>query len=120
MSNHRLVYSTESGRVCPDCGRAPERCGCKKPSPQTPPPFPADGIVRIRRETQGRNGKTVSAIYGLGPDTGALEVLARLLKQRCGTGGAIKDGTIVIQGDHRDRIRETLEARGYKVKMSGG
>ena len=121
MSNHRLVYSTESGRVCPQCGQPVSRCSCGKRGPvEKAPVFPADGRVRIRRETQGRKGKTVSVIYGLGADSSRLNVLARALKQCCGSGGTVKEGTIVIQGDHCDRLREELENMGYTVKLAGG
>jgi translation initiation factor 1 len=121
MSNHRLVYSTEIGRACPDCGRPQQKCICKKqPRRQTPPAFPVDGIIRIRREIQGRKGKAVSVIHGLVLDDGALNDLARNLKQRCGAGGTVKEGTIVIQGDHRETIREALAQRGFTVKPAGG
>jgi translation initiation factor 1 len=120
MSNDRLVYSTETGRACPRCGRPTAQCSCKTQSIGTRNPFPADGIVRIRRETHGRRGKTVSVIYGLPQDDGSLNDLARLLKQRCGSGGTVADGAIVIQGDHRGRLREELEKRGFTVKLSGG
>lgn len=121
MSNHRLVYSTETGRACPRCGRPMAQCGCQKqPARETPRPFPADGIVRIRRETQGRKGKTVNVIQGLSQTGAGLDDLARILKQRCGTGGTVKDGTIVIQGDHRQRLQEELVKLGYTVKLAGG
>jgi translation initiation factor 1 len=79
-----------------------------------------DGIVRIRRETQGRGGKTVTTISGLGLASDALRDLASDLKRRCGTGGAVKDWVIEIQGDHREAIVAELEQRGYKVKLAGG
>jgi len=121
MSNHRLVYSTETGRTCPRCGRPADRCSCKKqPAREAPRPFPADGVVRIQREKQGRKGKTVTVIHGLPLDSGALDDLARIMKQRCGTGGTVKDAMIVIQGDHRERLREELQKQGYTVKLAGG
>ena len=79
-----------------------------------------DGIVRVRRETQGRGGKTVTTISGLGLASDALAALASDLKRRCGTGGAVKDWVIEIQGDHREAIVQELEKRGYKVKLAGG
>ncbi len=92
-----------------------------RPPRGTPPrAFPADGIVRIRRETQGRKGKTVTVIQGLTLAQSALEELARLLKQNCGSGGTVQGGAIVIQGDHRRRIQEALVKKGYTVKLAGG
>lgn len=79
-----------------------------------------DGIVRVRRETKGRGGKTITAIDGVALASDALKDLAKDLKQRCGTGGAVKDGVIEIQGDHRDVIVQALEERGYTVKRAGG
>jgi translation initiation factor 1 len=121
MSNHRLVYSTGAGRVCPNCGLPEPRCSCKrKPLREALHAVASDGIVRIRRETQGRKGKTVSVVQGLPLDESALDELARSLKQHCGTGGTVKEGTIIIQGDHRERLREELARRGYTVKLAGG
>jgi translation initiation factor 1 len=79
-----------------------------------------DGTVRIRRETQGRGGKTVTVLYGFALDAGGLERMASELKRRCATGGSVKDGAILIQGDHRDTLLTELERRGFKVKLAGG
>jgi translation initiation factor 1 len=79
-----------------------------------------DGIVRVRRETGGRGGKTVTAIYGVALAGEPLKELAGALTRLCGTGGTVKDGTIEIQGDHRDRVVAALEQRGYAVKLAGG
>jgi len=103
----RLVYSSAGGRVRPPDSEAPRR-------PR------GDGIVRVRRETQGRGGKTVTTIAGVPLADDALAALAGELKRRCGTGGTAKDGVIEIQGDHRDRLVAELEQRGYTVKRAGG
>ena len=81
---------------------------------------PADGKVRVRRETSGRRGKAVTTVSGLpyGPD-GLREVAGRL-KKRCGVGGSVKDGVIELQGDHRDVVVELLRADGYDVVLAGG
>ena len=113
----RLVFSTESGRHCPDCGRAKAQCQCKQAKAN---PEQGDGIVRIRRETKGRGGKAVTTITGIplaGPE---LKAFAKSLKKVCGTGGAIKDQTVEIQGDQRDKCRQALEKAGYTVKLAGG
>jgi translation initiation factor 1 len=109
-----LVYSTEGGRMCPQCRRPSGQCVCRKAA------APAAGPVRVFRETQGRNGKSVTVIRGLPLDAAALAVLAKELKAACGSGGTAKDGVIEIQGDHRERIVELLGARFSNVKRAGG
>jgi len=79
-----------------------------------------DGIVRVGRETQGRKGKGVTVVRGVTLDEDGLRTLAAELKKRCGAGGTVKDGTIEIQGDCRDRVKEVLEEKGYAVRRSGG
>jgi len=76
--------------------------------------------VRVGREVSGRGGKGVSVIHGLPLSTPDLEALATELKKLCGAGGAVKEGTIEIQGDHRDRLVEALVRKGYDAKRSGG
>ena len=118
MSSSRLVYSTESGRICPACGKPASKCDCKNKeqaaSNQT------DGIIRIRREVKGRRGKTATVVYGFAPDAGDLKELAARLKRLCGTGGSVKSGEIIVQGDHRDTVKSELVQRGFKVKLAGG
>jgi translation initiation factor 1 len=79
-----------------------------------------DGIVRIRRETKGRKGAGVSLIEGVSLAEAELTALAKRLKQVCGSGGAIKNGLIEIQGDHREKLKAELEKQGFKVKLAGG
>jgi len=114
-----LVYSTESGRLCPGCGEALDACRCSEQA-EAERLATLDGVVRIRRETSGRKGKGVTTISGVPLVDKDLKTLAKKLKQRCGTGGAVKDGIIEIQGDHRDTLKAALEAEGYKVKLAGG
>jgi translation initiation factor 1 len=76
--------------------------------------------VRVGREVSGRGGKGVSVITGLPLAPAALEELAARLKKVCGAGGAVKDGVIEIQGDHRDRLLTELSKLGYDAKRSGG
>lgn len=116
MNNARPVYSSDQGRLCPQCGRPQAQCQCGKK--QGPPK--GSGQVRVGRQTQGRKGKGVTVITGLPLAEEALLDLARELKQRCGTGGTVKDGVIEIQGDHRDALVEELSRRGYAAKRSGG
>jgi translation initiation factor 1 len=111
-----MVYSTERGLVCPNCRLPMVRCRCGKEEPA-----PAgDGIVRVRRETKGRGGKTVTTVSGVPLGGEALRNLASDLKRRCGTGGTAKDGVIEIQGDHRETIVEELFRRGFTAKVAGG
>ncbi len=104
----KLVYSTGVGRIDPG----------KDPAPPRRPR--GDGIVRVRRETKGRRGKTVTSIEGIPLPDDDLRELGSELKRRCGTGGSVKDGVIEIQGDHRDTLVADLEARGFTVKRAGG
>lgn len=110
-----LVYSTDSGRHCPNCGEPIADCICKQQSINS-----GDGIVRIRRETKGRGGKTVTAITGVILPEQALKELLAALKRRCGTGGTLKEGVIEIQGDHVELLLAELANKGFKVKKSGG
>ena len=111
-----LVYSTEAGRMCPGCRRPLAACVCgQRPAPPT-----GDGIVRVSRETQGRGGKAVTLVRGLALDAEALAALGKKLRSACGAGGTVKDGTLEIQGEHRDRIVALLEREGHKVQRAGG
>jgi translation initiation factor 1 len=83
-------------------------------------PAGAPGPVRVGREVAGRGGKGVSVISGLPLPAVELAALAADLKKRCGAGGAVKDGVIEIQGDHRDRLVSELRKLGYDAKRSGG
>ena len=112
----RIVFSSAQGRMCPRCGKPVAQCSCTA-NPRAPR---GDGVVRVRREVQGRNGKTVTTISGVPLPGDALRELASELKRRCGTGGSAKDGTIEIQGDHRDLVASRLGALGYRVKLAGG
>ena len=121
MGNSRLVYSTESGRICPECEKPTTKCTCKKDKPKKEQQiYPNDGIVRIRREVKGRKGKTVTSIVGIPLDDKQLQQLAKALKRLCGTGGTVKDSIIVIQGDHRETILNEIKKHGYTVKLAGG
>ena len=83
-------------------------------------PVQGDGIVRLIRETKGRKGKGVTLITGVPLDIEGLKKLATTLKQKCGSGGSIKERVIEIQGDHRDMLEQELVGMGYKVKRAGG
>ena len=113
--NAALVYSTGRGRICPRCGENIDACNCRGKSVSGHPA--SGGIIRIRRDKKGRKGKIVTLISGA---PGNPETLARTLKQLCGSGGTVKDGEILIQGDHRQKIAAFLQHEGHHVKLSGG
>lgn len=122
--NSRLVYSSETGRICPRCQKPVSRCTCKPgkkaPSPAGKVKVPDDGVLRVSREVQGRKGKGVTVIRGFSLVPAELEQLAQELKKRCGAGGTVKDRCIEIQGDHRDAVVAELVSRGFKAKKAGG
>ena len=101
----RLVYSTDAGRIS------------QTDAPQI---VATDGIVRILRETKGRKGKGVTTVSGLDLPEAQIKILAKQLKQKCSTGGTVKDGVIEIQGDHREKLKVELEKLGHNVKLAGG
>ena len=121
MGNTRLVYSTKSGRICSTCGHPTMKCTCKKKkNVKKQSIYPNDGIVRIRREVKGRKGKTVTAVFGLPLNDKKLQQIAKTLKHLCGSGGTVKDGVIIIQGDHRETLLNEIKKQGYTTKLSGG
>ncbi len=104
----RPVYSTTDGDLR------------KARDPALKARLEGDGKVRVRRETSGRKGKGVTTISGVPVDDAALKALAGRLKKRCGVGGAVKDGVIEVQGDHRDTVVALLRAEGFEVLLAGG
>jgi len=115
FSNSRVVYSTEHGRICPGCGHPVKQCTCRKQTSLS-----GDGNVRVSRETKGRKGKGVTLIKGLAMDAATLASMGKKLKTMCGSGGTVKDGVIVIQGDHIERVLDYLKDQGIKAKRAGG
>jgi len=113
----RLVYSTETGRICPDCAKPLADCVCKTAAKAKPA---GDGNVKVSRESKGRGGKTVTLVKGLALDAMALALLGKQLRGACGSGGTVKDGVIEIQGDHCDLVMETLKKQGHNPKRTGG
>ncbi len=115
----RPVWSSDPGFVppCEACGEPPDRCRCRE-SAAAPPPSQQTVVVRIERK--GRGGKTVTVVDGILGPPDHLAAVAKKLKAACGTGGTAKEGTVELQGDHRDRAVAALEAEGYRVRRSGG
>ena len=116
-SDYRVVYTTEEGALCPECKRPKAKCGCAVARRME---VKGDGNVRVRRETNGRGGKTVTTIAGLALNQVELQTLLKDFKRVCGAGGSIKDGVIEIQGDHGDLVLRELGRRGIKAKRAGG
>jgi translation initiation factor 1 len=113
-----LVYSTEGGRMCPQCRQPQASCRCKAEAAAAAPA--GDGIVRVGRETKGRGGKAVTVVRGVPVDAAALQALGKRLRTLCGTGGTTKDGVLEIQGDHVERVMAQLRTDGFTVKRTGG
>ena len=89
--------------------------------PDKPPKnYPKDGTIRIQREVKGHKGKTVTAVFGVPLENEELRKFAKTLKRRCGTGGSVKDGVIIIQGDHRQTLLDEIKKNGYTAKIAGG
>jgi translation initiation factor 1 len=80
---------------------------------------PNQQVLYVWLDAKGRKGKTVTLIKGFKGSATDLDVLATEIKKSCGTGGAVKEGDIVIQGDFRDKIMAFLSAKGYKAKRAG-
>jgi translation initiation factor 1 len=117
-SESRPVYCSEQGRLCPECGFAVGQCRCKelRQSMVTT----NDGIVRISYETKGRKGKGVTVVRNIPGDSAALKVVTKKMKQLCGSGGAVKENAVEIQGDQRERLIPWLQQQGWTVKRVGG
>lgn len=133
----KVVYSTDPDDGPPSPFAALGPLASQPPQPQpapaaSPPAQPAKNPaaavpalqgntpVRVSRERKGRGGKTVSVITGVMSRETGQQALLKLLKTKLGTGGALEDGAIIIQGDHRERIVEILNELGYKAKVAGG
>ena len=78
--------------------------------------MPARVVAKLRVEKKGRGGKTVTVVYDLPRNAPFLKELSQELKRSCGTGGAVVEDTVELQGDLRDRVREYLEKKGFLVK----
>jgi translation initiation factor 1 len=115
MGDGRVVYSTGIGKVCPGCGWPVKDCKCssKRNADQS---IPGRVVAKLRMEKKGRGGKTVTVVYDLPQNAAFLKELAQELKRTCGTGGAVSENTIELQGDLRDRVRECLMKKGWTVK----
>ena len=103
-----MVYSTNPDFNCETT---------ETPEAETLPP--ARQELRVWLDRKQRAGKVVTLVKGFVGRDADLQELARLLKTKCGVGGAAKEGEIIIQGDHRDRVVEILTKSGYRCKKAG-
>jgi len=81
---------------------------------------PSQQTIYLHRDSKGRGGKTVTLVKKLVLSKSDMKAMAKKLKQVCGSGATVKDDTIEIQGEHREKIAETLARMGYKVRIAGG
>jgi translation initiation factor 1 len=106
FSSIPLVYSTNPDYIQPSEEAVKETLA------------PAEQMLRVILETKHRAGKTVTIVYGFEGADADLEALGKALKNFCGTGGAVKDGEIIIQGDHRQKVFQYLKQKGFaKAKL---
>ena len=113
MSSSRLVYSSGAGRICPECGHPEAACRCGAAASDA---VPARVTAKLRLEKKGRGGKTVTVVFGLPHNAVFLKDLCGELKRACGTGGAVTDDGVEIQGEHRERLRALLLGKRWTVK----
>ena len=112
MKDSSLVYSTESGAICPACEKPHGGCTCNPSADSNDGPK----TVRLSTSNKGRKGKTVTIIKGVKLNPSELKAYGGRLKKKTGTGGSVKDGVIEIQGDYRERVSEILRKDGWEVK----
>ena len=110
----RVVYSTGTGRICAGCGWPATNCRCSKATATES--IPARIVAKLRMEKKGRGGKTVTVVDGLPQNAAFLKDLSQELKRACGTGGAVGEGAVELQGDLRERVRDVLRKKGFTVK----
>jgi translation initiation factor 1 len=109
----RTVYSTDAGRICPGCGWPARGCKCSTASDES---VPARIVAKLRIEKKGRGGKTVTVVDGLPRNAAFLKALCQELKRVCGTGGAVLESGVELQGELRERVREVLLKKSFVVK----
>jgi translation initiation factor 1 len=111
----RVVYSSEKGRICSNCGWPAADCHCARALAAPQEAVPAKITASLNLENAGP-GKKVTVVHGLPKNTAFLESLAKELKKSCGTGGKVNEGLVELQGDQRERLRNLLAKRGWSVK----
>ena len=111
----RTVYSTDKGRLCPVCGWPAADCHCSKSLAPREEAVPAKVTAKLRLENRS-SGKHVTVVDGLPNNAAYLDELLAALKKACGTGGRTGEGSLELQGDQRERLRDLLARKGLTVK----
>lgn len=109
--------STKNKTAYREFGTVDNSPALERAVPELPP---QQQNLRVQASRSGRKGKTVTVITGFQCSSDTLTKLLKQLKTTCGSGGTVKDNTLEIQGDHRQKILQALTELGYKVKISGG
>ena len=109
QKKYKTVYSTKPDFVLDEAEKS-----------EAVTPAPERQNLRVRLDKKHRRGKAVTLVTGFIGSVEALKELGKTLKSRCGVGGTVKNGEVLIQGDFRDKIVEILTEGGYKVKRAGG
>jgi translation initiation factor 1 len=114
-AKERLVYSTGQGRICPKCGWPADDCRCSSSLAAGAEPVPEKIVAKLRFEKRA-SGKGVTVVDSLPKNGPFLDALVKDLKKACSTGGSAGEGSLELQGDQRERLRELLAGKGWKVK----
>ena len=112
MIKKNIVYSTDIGRLCPECQEKINNCFCSH-APENDSKF---GTIFIEKQTAGRRGKPVNVIKNIPLRKVELKKLAKEIKKHLGVGGSCSDGEIIIQGASKERLIEVLEKKGFPAK----
>ncbi|MDA8387349.1 MAG: translation initiation factor [Nitrospiraceae bacterium] len=111
--NSRLVYSTDRGKI--DGASTPAGAAAPAPTGASAGRKNKKLKLHLRLERKGRGGKTVTLVCGLGLAGRDMDSLLKALKGLLGTGGALKEDTLELQGDHRDAITAILREKGHRI-----
>jgi len=114
------LLTGETRKGPPDLTPKPTPVSAKTNEKEGKASAPKPKKISVGRETKGRAGKGVTTLFDIPLSAEEIKDLAQTIKQKCGTGGTVKDGRIEIQGDQRERIVAELEKLGYQVKKVGG
>lgn len=119
-SDSELVWSSEDGDLRGNRkARKARKKGGRKAAPAAAP-APSGSTIKVKRETSGRKGKTVTTLSEIPLSEAETRALAKRLKQYCGVGGSSRGSSVELQGDHRDKVIAFLEKEGHRAVRAGG